>query len=210
MSGCQEMTEEQPEQQVKENDQTEEGSQETDPQEEEQNETEPQKTEEETVLERADEVISLVKAKDAKELTNHVHKEKGVLFSPYAHIEKDAVTLKKEELVEFFQSQEKRTWGTSDGSGEPIELTPSQYYSEFIYDADYYEADEVVLDPTKARGNLINNVKEIFPTAHIVEYFVEGTEEYDKMDWKALNLVLEKDSTGDWKLVAIVHDQWTI
>lgn len=198
MSGCQAMNEEQPER-----------AEETNPKEE-TNEKMPEKSEEEMMLEEASKVISLLKAKDAKELTNYVHDDKGVLFSPYAHIEKDAVTIKKEEIVEVFQSQEKKTWGTRDGSGEPIELTPNEYYSEFIYDANYAEADEVVLDPTEARGNIKRNINELFPDAHVVEYYVKGTDENDNMDWKALNLVFEKDQIGEWKLVAIVHDQWTI
>ena len=204
MSGCQAMNEEQPEQ-AEETEETEE----TNP-EEDMNENEPEKSEEEKVLEEASKVISLLKAKNAEELTNYVHEDKGVMFSPYAHIEKDAVTFKKEEVVEVFQSQKKKTWGTRDGSGEPIELTPHEYYSEFVYDANYHEADEVVLDPTEPRGNTLKNIKELFPDAHVVEYYVKGTEEYDNMDWKALNLVFEKDQIGEWKLVAVVHDQWTI
>lgn len=201
MSGCQAMNEEQPEQ-AKETEETnpKEGL----------NDDVPEKSEEEMVLEEASKVISLLKDKDAEELANYVHEDKGVLFSPYAHIEEDAVTVKKEEVVEVFQSQEKKTWGTRDGSGEPIELTPHEYYSEFVYDANYHEADEVVLDPTEPRGNTLKNIKELFSDAHVVEYYVKGTEENDNMDWKALNLVFEKDQTGEWKLVAVVHDQWTI
>lgn len=201
MSGCQQTTEEQPERA--------EESKETNPGQGTNEET-PEKTEEELVHEKADKVISLIKAKDAEELTNHVHQEKGVLFSPYAHIEKDAITVKKDEIVNTFQSKDKLTWGTRDGSGEPIELTPIEYFNEFINDANYAEADEVVLDPTEPRGNTIKNIDEVFPDAHVVEYYVKGTKENDNMDWKALNLVFEKDQTGEWKLVAVVHDQWTI
>jgi len=203
LTGCQQTTEEQPEQA--------EESEETNPeQENNQNQDTPEKSEEQLVQEKADKVISLIKAKNAEELTNYVHQEKGVLFSPYAHIEKDAITIKKDELVNSFQSKDKQTWGTRDGSGEPIELTPLEYFNEFIYDANYAEADEVVLNPTEPRGNTIKNIQDFFPDAHVVEYYVKGTEENENMDWKALNLVFEKDSTGEWKLVAVVHDQWTI
>ena len=201
LSGCQQTTEEQPERA--------EESKETNP-EQEKNEDTSEKSEEELVQEKADKIISLIKAKDVEELTTHVHEEKGVLFAPYAHIEKDAITVKKEEVADVFQSQDKQTWGTRDGSGEPIELTPIEYYSEFIYDANYAEADEVVLNPTEPRGNTIKNIQDFFSDAHVVEYYVKGTKENENMDWKALNLVFEKDQTGEWKLVAVVHDQWTI
>jgi hypothetical protein len=87
---------------------------------------------------------------------------------------------------------------------------PSEYYSKFIYDSKYDQADEIEFDRKEARGNTIRNITEVFPDSHSIEYYVKGTEENGNMDWKALNLVFEKDAEGEWKLVAIVHDQWTI
>ncbi|MBO1512960.1 hypothetical protein [Metabacillus bambusae] len=164
----------------------------------------------EIIMDKADEVLKLLKEKNAKELTNYVHPEKGVLFSPYLFVDKEAVTFDKEKVKELYEDVETYTWGTQDGSGEPIELTPSEYYSKFIYDSKYDQADEIVFDRKEARGNTIRNITEVFPDSHSVEYYVKGTEENGNMDWKALNLVFEKDAEGEWKLVAIVHDQWTI
>ena len=162
------------------------------------------------VKERADEVLQLLKEKNAKELSEYVHPKKGLLFSPYVFIKEDAVTFKQENVKGFFGNHEAYIWGAYDGSGEEIKLTPGEYYAKFIYDGSYEQADEIEVDNEKARGNTIRNIKEVFPDAHTVEYFIKGTEEYGNMDWKALNLVFEKDEQGEWKLVAIVHDQWTI
>lgn len=162
------------------------------------------------VKEKANEVVQLLKEKNAKELSEYVHPEKGLLFSPYVFINEDAVTFKQENVKTFFDDQEAYRWGAYDGSGEEIKLTPSEYYAKFIYDGSYEQADEIEVDSTKSRGNTIRNIQEVFPDAHTVEYFIKGTEEYGHMDWKALNLVFEKDGQGEWKLVAIVHDQWTI
>ncbi|WP_338787651.1 hypothetical protein [Metabacillus sp. FJAT-53654] len=164
----------------------------------------------EIIMEKADEVLKLLKEKNAIELANYVHPEKGVLFSPYSFVDKDAVTFDIEKVEGFFEGAETYTWGTQDGSGEPIKLTSSDYYSKFIYDSKYDHADEIEFDRKEARGNTIRNIAEVFPNSHSVEYYVKGTEENGNMDWKALNLVFEKDAEGEWKLVAIVHDQWTI
>lgn len=171
---------------------------------------EPQKSEKEVVLEKADQVIRQIKGKNAEELSKYIHQDKGVVFSPYVHIEPEAVTFKQDDIQHFFHMEEKYTWGMRDGSGQPIELSPSEYYEEFIYDADFNKADEIVYNPEDARGNTIRNVKDVFPNSQVVEYYVKGTEENGNMDWKALNLVFEKDSSEEWKLVAVVHDQWTI
>jgi hypothetical protein len=164
----------------------------------------------EIIMEKADEVLKLLKEKNANELANYVHPEKGVLFSPYSFVDKDAVTFDKDKVKGLFEDVETYTWGSQDGSGEPIELTPSEYYSKYIYDSKYDQTDEIEFDRKEARGNTVRNIAEVFPNSHSVEYYVKGTEENGNMDWKALNLVFEKDAEGEWKLVAIVHDQWTI
>ncbi|QGQ44232.1 hypothetical protein [Metabacillus sediminilitoris] len=164
----------------------------------------------EIVQKNAEEVLKLLKAKDGEELSAYVHPEKGVLFSPYVYIESDAVTFDKEKIKGFFEDTKTYTWGAQDGSGEPIELTPSEYEKKYIYNGDFEQADEITVDRVESRGNTIRNISKVFPNSHTVEYYIKGTEENDNMDWKALNLVFEQDAQGEWKLVAIVHDQWTI
>lgn len=162
------------------------------------------------VMENAEKVVKLLEEKNIEELSYYVHSEKGVLFSPYLYIDSDAITFNKEKVMDFFKESETHTWGAYDGTGDPMELTTSDYYSKFIYDGNYHQADEIIFDPVETRGNSLRNIDEVFPDSHTVEFFVEGTEEYGEMDWKALNLVFEKDEQGEWKLIAIVHDQWTI
>lgn len=167
-------------------------------------------TDEQAVKEKAETILTALKEQDGEELASHVHNEKGLLFSPYVYVETDAITLKQDQLRTLFEAEETYTWGYQHGSGKPIELTAREYIEEYGYDAAYESADEVVMNPTEPRGNAKRNVKEIFPDAEVVEYYVKGTEENGNMDWKALNLVFEKNEAGEWKLVALVHDQWTI
>lgn len=155
-------------------------------------------------------ILQLLKNKDMKTLSTHVHPEHGLLFSPYVYVyPEDAIKLEASELKSFFEDQKKYVWGVRDGSGEPIELTPSEYFEEFVYTHDYHTSDPII-DEVHQRGNAINNIKEVFPEATVVEFHVEGTDKYSGMDWGSLNLVFQQDENGVFYLVAIVHDKWTI
>jgi hypothetical protein len=60
------------------------------------------------------------------------------------------------------------------------------------------------------KGNTLENIHEVYPDGVFVEFHFTGfNEQYDGMDWKSLRLVFEQDG-GSWRLVGIVHDQWTI
>ncbi|WP_299088912.1 hypothetical protein [uncultured Metabacillus sp.] len=194
--------------QVEENKGGKEGS-ETEPEEGNQDD-QPEADPKEIIMEKSKDVLQALKEKNGEKLASYVHSEKGVLFSPYIYVEGKAITFDSEKMKGFFQDSQTYTWGSQDGSGDPIELTPSDYYQKYIYNDHFDQADEIVFDPKEPRGNLKRNLTEVFPDSHTVEYYIAGTEEYGDMDWKALNLVFEQDEKGEWKLVAIAHDQWTI
>ncbi|MEO1438495.1 MAG: hypothetical protein AAFV80_23350, partial [Bacteroidota bacterium] len=59
------------------------------------------------------------------------------------------------------------------------------------------------------RGNLRNNIPKVYPEAQFVEFFVSGKNgAYSGFDWRVLRLVFEEEG-GEWKLVGIVHSEWT-
>jgi hypothetical protein len=115
----------------------------------------------------------------------------------------------QDELPGLLDSEQVYTWGVYDGSGEPINLTFEAYYEEFVYSADFAEAEQVAVNERLGQGNTINNIQEFFPQSSFVEYYLPGSEEFGGMDWESLRLVFVED--GDtWLLVGIVHDEWTI
>ncbi|MBM7573743.1 hypothetical protein [Aquibacillus albus] len=154
-------------------------------------------------------VKELIVSQDMKTLAKHVHPERGVLFSPYVHVKEDAQVFQQSELENFFEDDQVYEWGVYDGRGNTIELTPSEYYEEFIYAPDLQDADQILVDEMKQRGNMKNNIKAFFPNSTVVEFHLEPSEE-SGMDWSSLNLVFEQIKGGEWKLIAIVNDQWTI
>ncbi|MFZ4453083.1 hypothetical protein [Salibacterium aidingense] len=158
----------------------------------------------------AQSVVDYLISQDLTRLSELVHPAKGVLFSPYVNVKDDAQVFQAGEIENFFQDEEQYVWGTQDGSGRTIEMTPSEYYEEYIYEADLSDPDEINVGEIEERSTMTNNIKDVFPEATVVEYYIEGSGENAEMSWSALNIVMEQDENGEWKVVAIVHDEWTI
>ncbi len=158
----------------------------------------------------ADTVMAALAQKDLKEVANFVHPKMGVRFSPYAFVREDHQVFKREALPELMASPEIYTWGNFDGSGEPIEMTFSEYYERFVYSADFLHAEVVAVNERIGQGNSIDNIHEFYPGSSFVEYHFSGFDpQYEGMDWQSLRLVFLQED-GIWYLVGIVHDEWTI
>ncbi len=157
----------------------------------------------------AQETMEALAERDMDTLANYVHKERGLLLSPYVHIESEALRFNQDEVANLLNADQVYHWGTYDGSGEPIDLTASEYFDSFVKAEALLNPDQLTINEIQNRGNLINNIEETFPNASWVEYYNEGSEEYGGMDWNSLYLIYEKENDV-WKLVAVVNDQWTI
>jgi hypothetical protein len=57
-----------------------------------------------------------------------------------------------------------------DGSGDPIKLTPAEYFAVFIYDADYLSAPEIGVELCCENGNSLENIQDVFPNSRFVEF----------------------------------------
>jgi uncharacterized lipoprotein NlpE involved in copper resistance len=158
------------------------------------------------------ETIEALKNKDIKRLSELVHADKGVQFSPYAFIEQSKdVRVKANELEPLWKSATKKTWGHYDGSGEPIELTFEEYYKKFIFNHDFTSAKQIGYNRTLGSGTTHNNLFELYPKDKFItaEYHFPGFDpKFEGNDWASLRLVYE-NVKGTWMLVAVIHDQWT-
>lgn len=119
------------------------------------------------------------------------------------------MVLQADELLAESVRDTPRLWGRFDGTGEPIELDIEEYFTRFVYDADFYNAAQIGYDMDLGSGNTINNAREFYPQARIVEYHFPG---FDKnlggLDWRSLRLVFEQHESR-WFLVGLIHDLWT-
>lgn len=165
---------------------------------------------EEIVL-AANEVVEAFARRDGERLAGRAHPHKGVRFSPYAYVdvEQDRVFLPA-QLRRFWDDATVYVWGDADGSGEPIALTSAQYVERFVLDRDYRAAGRVGVNADQPRGNTVDNAAQAYPQGTRVEYYVEpapggGAAAFD---WSALRLVFEQVD-GRWRLVGVIHDQWT-
>lgn len=154
-------------------------------------------------------IIESLAAKDIDTLVAFMSAEKGLLFSPYVFIEKEAVVLKPTEVSALLTSEKVYNWGQYDGSGLPIKLTGAEYIEDFLRMDRFLAPTEVRVDDAQERGNTVNNITTIFPDAHVIEYFSEGTEANAFNDWESLLLVYELSDSNELVLLAIVRDMWT-
>jgi hypothetical protein len=155
--------------------------------------------------------VTALKERDWAALALAAHPEKGVRISPYVHVDtKQDVVLTREEIKRLQDDKTLRTWGTYDGSGEPIKLTFAEYYEKFLYNHDYAKPEKSTYDEAIGKGNTVNNIKEVYPGSHFVEYYFSGFDpKVQGMDWASLILVFEEKG-GTWYLTGLVRNQWTI
>lgn len=160
---------------------------------------------------RGEAVLNAWKQGDYEKLSTYVHPDKGVRFTPYAHVD---VNKDKKFTASQIKGMKSNTtvyeWGVNDGSGTPIKLTFADYTKKFVYDQDYLQAKAVSFNSPIGKGNTENNAAQVYPGATIIEYHFPGFEpKYEGMDWKSLRLVFEQKD-GVWYLIGVIHDQWTI
>lgn len=166
---------------------------------------------EESLLAISNKVLELMKDKNFSEFSKYVHEEKGVRFTPYSSVDKKVDRcLSASEISGFSDDSEKHMWGYFDGSGFDMSLTNMEYWDQFVWNTDYTAAEDVNINKIVQTGNSIENLTEEYPDASFTEYhFSQLDPKNEGMDWCSLRLVFE-DYKGEWKLVAIIHAQWTI
>ena len=164
---------------------------------------------EETLKTLNNEILSTLKTKDYVKFTNYIHPEKGVRFSMYAYVNpKKDKNFTKDEFKKYVTTNIKFTWGTEDGTGDPLVLSIKDYLRDWVFRKDFSKG-EFQLNSFKGTGNSLNNLTEIYPKLNFAENYLPGSEEYAEMDWNSLRFVFE-ELYGTYYLVAVINDQWTI
>lgn len=159
---------------------------------------------------KTDYLLDALMNEDFETIADHAHPEEGVRFSPYVYVQADDQVFHSDDLDNWLADDTVYHWGAEDGTGDPIEKTTTEYYERFLVNHNYQSWDERVYNEDMNRGNTENNIQTFFPDASFTEYYVDGDEEeYAGMDWGSNTLVMQKYD-GDWYLIAIVNDEWTI
>ena len=153
---------------------------------------------------------SAIAAGDMTALSKLAHPTQGIRFSPYAHVEMQSdIVLRAAELARAKASADKRTWGSFDGTGDPIRMTFAEYFERFVSIPGITSAKHAVNEPIQT-GNTINNIADAYPNASFVEFHHPGSDpRYDGMDWSSLRVVFVQEGRTFF-IIGLVHDQWTI
>jgi hypothetical protein len=163
------------------------------------------------LADRSKEILTVLEEKNLVTFAGFIHPTEGVRFSPYGFVDttKD-VRLSRDQFLSHLSKKTKLTWGSYDGSGEPITMTIEEYFRKFVYDAKFLEPESHNLNKTVATGSSVNNQATIYPGAVYTESYFSGFDpKYNGMDWRSLRLVFKKHN-DELFLVAVIHEQWTI
>lgn len=161
------------------------------------------------VAARAREVLAVLAAGDVARLAPLVHPEHGLRLSTETYVLESDVLLSRDEVGAAVAADAVRTWGHTDGKGEPIRATLKGILHGYFYDRDYARAPEVAYNRVIHAGNTIVNVLDVYPRATLVEYHFCVPPGELTLDWRSLRLLFEPHG-GEFFLVALVRDHWTI
>lgn len=163
----------------------------------------------EKLIELAFESAQYIKERDFVALSSVVHPVYGVVFTPYSTVNLSSdECFSVSDVAAFGNNTTKYVWGAADGSGSPIEMTVSEYFERYVFDRDYTAAPIVGVDHIVQTGNSLENISDIFPYAHFIDFSFPSSDS-ESADWTTLRLVFE-DYNGEWKLAAIIHCEWTV
>ncbi len=159
----------------------------------------------------ADDALAALKNKDGKKLSEMISKD-WVRFSPYTYVDlsKDIV-ISATDIKDVITNNTKYTRGLEAGSGDPIEMTFSEYRSKYIYNGNFDTEWSKYLNSKWSRnGNMVNTIFSSYGNDTILEYYIPGKSKlYDNMDRKSLTLIFTKEGS-DRKLKWVVHGERTI
>lgn len=162
------------------------------------------------VSKQAASIVRALSKRNMPALAELVHPKQGVRFSPYAYVSEDDLVFTADQVAAFSSDATQYTWGSFDGSGEPITMAPAEYFTKFVYSRDFASSPDVHYDEDWYTGNTSDNAREVYPLGVFVDYHMPPyAKPEDTMDWADLRLVFD-EYEGDWYLTGVIHNQWTI
>jgi hypothetical protein len=136
----------------------------------------------------------------------------GLSWNEFLDIDLTQTDIKKDDISEIPKDAKTYMFGYTDGKGDPIILTKTDYLAKYIYTHDYLLAPEVAVNKLLGGGNPSNNLLPL-PGAmgrDFVSFYFSGfNPEYPGFDWTAMYLVFDLEN-GEYKLRGISKGHWSI
>jgi hypothetical protein len=145
-------------------------------------------------------VVRALDARDFAALGRLVDEREGLSFAPYL-CERGQARIAQPEVAGLLDDKRKRHWGAYDGSGLPIVLSFRSYFKAFVYDHRY-----AAHAPELMRARDLRCPPE--SPRRVVRFYLRSPPT-NELHWGALYLVFTP-TAGGWRLVEIIHDEWTI
>ncbi|MFI3254723.1 MAG: hypothetical protein R3Y63_10360 [Eubacteriales bacterium] len=155
--------------------------------------------------------VNAIESNDYTTLSQMVHKEKGVRFTPFStvNLENDIV-LSAEDIKGLVGNATTYSWGSYVGSEEVVSLNIADYFQKFVNHLSYSKAPYIAIDSVILSGNALENVAEAYPDCRFVDFSFRSIDpELGGLDWSSLKLVFEIHQDA-WYLVGMVHSEWTV
>jgi len=155
-------------------------------------------------------ILGFISDNDFASLSNVVHPDDGVVFSPYATINLDTnQRFSVDEVAAMDTDSHIYMWGVLNGSGEPIMMTPAEYFEKFVPASDYLNASVIGVDRVVRSGNALENMVDVFPNVRFVDFHISEGDSAEELDWSSLRLGFEEHE-GVLMLIAIVYSTWSV
>jgi len=157
-------------------------------------------------------VLQFIKDNDFAALSQAAHPEFGVVFSPSATINLAAnKRFNTAQIAAMGTDSNVYIWGIHDGSGEPIEMTPVEYFNEFIPAGSFICAPYIGVNRIARSGNALENITDVFPDIKFIDFHLPGGEREaaEEPDWSSLRFGFEIFE-GSFRLTVIIYSKWTV
>ncbi|WP_188207861.1 DUF3221 domain-containing protein [Alkalibacillus aidingensis] len=159
----------------------------------------------------SDDLFWMLLDHDWEGLSQYIHEERGLVYSPFSNVGADDDLHFEQEEVENFANDDTLYSWSWDQSGATYDLTASDFVEELIKRRGdlnsnrELEYDQIAFDfSLYTHDTQPNTIYEEYPNAYFVEYFYEPDDEDLNHHQQALRLVFEQ-IRGEWYLVALVR-----
>ena len=156
-------------------------------------------------------VLELSKEENFLYLSEMVHPDFGLVFSPSATVSLNSnMRFSAQQVAQFQTDSTVYIWGVDD-AGVPIELTPIEYFRTFVLSCDYINASVIGINRVVRSGNALENLTDKFPGVRFVDFHIPADDRNtsDDLDWSSLRLGFEEHDNRLW-LSVVVHSTWTV
>lgn len=165
---------------------------------------------EQKLISTSREVLTALKNKDYNKLETLSSKD-GLSFnenSDSLDLSKNDVS--KDAISEIPKNTTKYMWGYTDGKGDEIRLTLSDYINQWMYNRDYINAPKIMVNQIAyPQGNTPNYIATYSQGRNYVAFHFDSTKEYPGLTWSTMYLIFDEENKN-YKLRGIIKANWTI